>query len=410
MAIQLNFSTQKKKILILVSRGGGGHQAASNALEQILSPEYEVEVNSVIDDILGSMDPLKRLTRNYFTGEDLYNFFLRRPQLFLKWMVFCGPYYLKSQRIEKQFEKFLKTQSEIPDLIISPTPYINYGISCVAHRWEIPFLIIPTDLDASTFLAGFPQNFNHHRLRFALPYDDPEIKKITFDRVVLNDHQCVVTGFPVRPNCQQKYGVEELSFIRSKFHLLQFYKTITLIMGAIGGNALLDHVKTLIGLDPRHYQIQLQINVCVGYNRKMQSQIAHLLLQKKARSLQDHSFLLPNGLVIHIREYMKEIIELMAASDLIITKTGSCTVNEAIYLGKKLLLDYTEKSTARYLAWEEFNIPFIQKHGMGYAFTDSKQLLMLLPSLLKYPETNEVTFHLPNFTEIIQSTIREMTS
>jgi UDP-N-acetylglucosamine:LPS N-acetylglucosamine transferase len=409
MAIPAHALTRKKKILVLISRGGGGHKTAGDSLKQILENDYEVEINPVLSDILGSIDPLNRLTRGHFTGEDLYNLLLKshRNKL-LQWMTQFGPHCMKAQKVEKAFEKYLRSQVQPPDLIISPTPYINYGIACAAHRWDIPFLIIPTDLDGSTFLQGFPQLPTHHRFKIALSYDDPEIRKKTFQKTALRDDQLTITGFPVRPACLKKYTPEELQSIRAKFNLFESHQIVTLIMGAVGGNLIFDHVKVLSKLDPRQHQLQLQMNICVGHNQKMGNKIRNFLLDQGAKFLGRHTFLLSTGLVMHIRGYTKDLIELMAASDLIITKTGSCTVNEAIYLGKKLLLDNTNRSSARYLWWENFNIPFVQRHSLGYAFSDNEQLLMLIPSFLKYPDKPQQKLELPNFVENIRKVTRQM--
>jgi UDP-N-acetylglucosamine:LPS N-acetylglucosamine transferase len=409
MAIQPNSLARKKKILILVSRGGGGHKTAADSLKQTLGCEYDIEINYVIEDILGSHDFLNRLTRGHFTGEDLYNVLLRnhKNQL-MQWMVQYGNHLMKSNKIEKSFEKYLEEQVQLPDLIISPTPYINYGVSCAAHRWDIPFLIIPTDLDGSTFLRDFPEKPTPHHFKVALSYDDPEIRSTTLQKSAFLDNQLTVTGFPVRPACQKKYTREELQLIRAKFNLFESHQILTLVMGAVGGKLIFEHVKVLASLDPRAHHMPLQMNICVGHNQKMGNKIRNFLLDQGAKFLGRHTFLLPTGLVMHIRGYTPDLIELMAASDLIITKTGSCTVNEAIYLGKKILLDNTRRSSARYLWWEHFNIPFVQRHSLGYDFTDSKQLLMLIPSLLKYPEKPRRQLELPNFEENILKLVRQM--
>jgi UDP-N-acetylglucosamine:LPS N-acetylglucosamine transferase len=409
MAIPVKSLARKKKILVLISRGGGGHKTAGDSLKQILGSDYEVEINPVFADILGSIDFLNRFTRGRFTGEDLYNLFLKshwnKP---LQWMIQIGPHWMNSRKVEQAFEKYLRDQIQPPDLIISPTPYINYGIACAAHRWDIPFLIIPTDLDGSTFLQGFPKQPTHHRFKVALSYDDPEIKKRTLHQIALRQDQLSITGFPVRPACLKKYTTEELEILRAKFNLFESHQIVTLIMGAVGGNLIFDHVKVLSQLDPREHQLHLQINICVGHNQKMGNRIRNFLLEQGAKFLGRHTFLLPTGLVMHIRGYTKDLIELMAASDLIITKTGSCTVNEAIYLGKKLLLDNTSRSSARYLKWEDFNIPFVQRHSLGYSFTDNAQLLMLIPSFLKYPDRPDQKLELPNFEENILKLTRQM--
>jgi UDP-N-acetylglucosamine:LPS N-acetylglucosamine transferase len=409
MAIPINSLIRKKKILVLISRGGGGHKTAGDSLKQILGSDYEVEINPVLEDILGSIDPLNRLTRGHYTGEDLYNLFLKSHwNKLLQWMTQFGPHCIPAYKVERAFERYLREQIQPPDLIISPTPYINYGIACAAHRWDIPFLIIPTDLDESTFLQGFPKQPTHHGFKVALSYDDPEIRKKTFHKIALRDDQLTITGFPVRPACLKKYTAEELESIRAKFNLFESHQIVTLIMGAVGGNLIFDHVKILSKFDPRQHQLHLQMNICIGHNQKIGNKIRNFLLDQGAKFLGRHTFLLSTGLVMHIRGYTKDLIELMAASDLIITKTGSCTVNEAIYLGKKLLLDNTSRSSARYLWWENFNIPFVQRHNLGYSFSDNSQLLMLIPSFLKYPDRHSQNLELPNFEENILKVTRQM--
>lgn len=409
MAIQTQPLLRKKKILILVSRGGGGHKTAADSMKQILGDTYDIEINPVLADILGTIDFLNTMTRGHFTGEDLYNFLLRHHQnQLLEWMARYGSRYYRTHVIERVFEKYLEEQAQLPDLIISPTPFINYGVACATDRFDIPFLIIPTDLDGSTFLQGFPKQPSHHRIKLGLAYDDPDIRKITFQKSALREDQLLITGFPVRPSCLKKYTSQELDIIRSSFNMLTTHQTITLVMGAVGGNLIFDHVKTLTRFNPKAHSLDLQVNVCVGHNQKMGNKIGSYLLEQGAKVIGGETFALPTGLVIHLRGYTKDLIEIMAASDIIITKTGSCTVNEAIYLGKKLLLDNTRRSTARHLWWERFNIPFVQKHCLGYSFTESGQLLMLIPSLLKYPDKPKQQLDLPNFRERITNIVQQL--
>ncbi len=409
MAIQPFSYARKKKILVLVSRGGGGHKSAGEALQQILGESYDVEINYVFEDILRHIDTLNLLTQGRFTGEDLYNLFLKHHQkLLLKWMVSAGKKVMCSPRIRKAFDRYLSQLSQLPDLIISPTPWINYRAACAAQAFDIPFLIIPTDLDGSTFLSGFPENATPLNFKIALSYDDPMIREKTLNSKQLREDQIVVTGFPVKPSCCRKYSSQEKQQIRSSFHLFESHQTVTLIMGAVGGNLIFNHVKSLINLDPRPHGLHLQLNVCNGNNKKMASKISELLYLQGARPLDHNVFILPSGLVIHIRGYISNLIDLMAVSDLIITKTGSCTVNEAIYLEKKVILDNTERSTARYLSWEQFNIPFVEKYGLGLSFTDSLQLPMLVLSLLKYPEKAPLMLEMPPFEENLRALVHSL--
>ncbi len=410
MAIQPFSYSRKKKILVLVSRGGGGHKSAGDALQNILGDSYDVEINYVFEDILRKVDPLNWLTQGNFTGEDLYNFLLQHQQKkLLQWMVESGKRVMSNHRVKRAFDRYLSTLTQLPDLIISPTPWINYGAACAAHTFDIPYLIIPTDLDGSTFLTGFPENTTPLNFKLALSYDDQKIREKTLQNKKILEEQIAVTGFPVKPSCSRKYSLQEKQQIRSSFNLFESHKTITLVMGAVGGNLIFNHVKSIIALDPRVHGLNLELNACTGSNKKVASKICSYLHSLGARALGLNAFILPSGLVVHVRDYISNLIDLMTVSDLVITKTGSCTVNEAIYLEKTLLLDNTERSTARYLAWEEFNVPFVEKYGLGLSFTDSRQLQMLIPSLLKYPEKTKATLERPPFEENLRSIVRSMT-
>jgi UDP-N-acetylglucosamine:LPS N-acetylglucosamine transferase len=205
-----------------------------------------------------------------------------------------------------------------------------------------------------------------------------------------------------------KYSIQEQEQIRAAFNLFKSHKTITLVMGAVGGNLIFSHLKSITSFDPREHHLQLELNVCTGNNKKMAAKISDFLRARGAQRLDQTTFILPSGFVVHVRGYLPNLIDLMAVSDLVVTKTGSCTVNEAIYLEKTLLLDNTERSTARYLAWEEFNIPFVEKYGLGLSFTDCRQLPMLILSLLKYPEKSKATLDRPPFEENLRCVVRSM--
>jgi len=409
MAIQPFSYSRKKKILVLVSHGGGGHKSAGEAIEQILGSSYDVEIANAFETILRNIDPLSLITGGAYTGEDLYNFLLKNHQKkFLRLLVESGRKAINGPRVKRAFDKYFSKTATLPDLIISTIPWMNYGAICAAHAREIPYLIVPTDLDGSTFLSGFPENATPLNFKIALSYDDPQIREITFQNKQLCDQQLHLIGFPVKPACLHKYSSQEQAKIRSMFHLFESHKTITLVMGAVGGNLIYNHLKSIISLDPREHGLHLELNVCTGSNVKMATKLQELLLAEGARPLPNNTYLLPTGFVVHVRGYVSNLIQLMAVSDLVITKTGSCTVNEVIYLEKKLLLDNTDRSTARYLAWEEFNVPFVEKYGLGLQFTDSRQLPMLIPSILKYPDKPRSSLERPHFEENLRTLIRSM--
>ena len=74
---RLDNSSIKKKILILSSKGGGGHTCAANAISNYLKNDYEVVVVNVFCDILGDCDPIKKISFGHSDAEDSYNFLLK---------------------------------------------------------------------------------------------------------------------------------------------------------------------------------------------------------------------------------------------------------------------------------------------------------------------------------------------
>lgn len=401
---------RKKKILVLISDGGGGHKAAGESLKDILGREYNVSIVNVFSEILQPLDTLHWLTRGHFSGETLYNFCLRRHHSRLIHLIAqYGPRRMTPKSIFKAFNRFLSDSSQIPDLVISTTPFVNSGIASATQKWDIPLIILPTDLDGSTFLYKFPSKMLFSNVKIALAYDDQDIRKTTFEKTSVGEDRVVITGFPVRPKCMRKYTPSDIAHFNRKHNLFENFQTVTLIMGAVGGNLIFEHAKTLAEFDPRPHNLSLQINICVGQNNAIAAKIRSYLIEQGATPLSHSTLMTPYGLVIHLRGFTKDIIEIMAASDIIITKTGSCTVNEALYLRKPVLLDNTPKSTARHLWWENFNIPFVEKHGLGHAFKDPRQLHMLIPSILKYPigkEGRKLEF--PNFERNIFKLVREL--
>jgi len=405
-----NLPLRRKKILVLITRGGGGHVAAGDSLKEILGDDFDVAVSNVITEIFSRHDPVHHFTRGKYSGEGFYNFLLKRHHSrFIQWLVsYTTSYTWRPRKVENSFQKYLQTSGQ-PDLIISATPFLNYGVLCAAEKKSIPFLLVPTDLDGSTFLQGFPKQAPYKNFKLALAYDDPDVRNTTLGSTHLHDDAVTVAGFPVRPAYLKNYSAADVERLQVKYGLLPTHRTATLIMGALGGNLILEHAKALAHFDPRPHGLSLQINVCVGHNRDIGTRIAKELKALGATPLEDGSCRLPSGLVFHIRGFTKAIAEIMAASDLIITKTGSCTVNEAIYLQKPVLLDNTARATARHLRWEQFNIPFIQKHGLGAAFSDSHQLHMLIPSMLKFPEMKKrKPFELPHFEKNIRKIVRDL--
>lgn len=413
--IPISLTQTKKKILVLISEGGGGHKSAGESLREILGSFYDVEVINVIDEVLQPLDSLSVLTNRTISGEDLYNLFLQWGLHFItRLYVSIGNLYMHKNRgkIEDLFSNYLASENRTPDLIISTIPVVNCGLVLAAYQQSIPFLLLPTDLDTKMCLNGLKtlELKDHRYFRLALPYDDPDVRIKVVQNSNLTAEQLEVTGFPVRRASRKKYTDREILNLRKKHGMFDSYETITIVSGAQGGEILLEHTKNLSRIES---DIKLETNICVGMNERIRQRIIKWLLRKGGKVLYSDPRLTTiesrQGVILHVRGFIKEIIEIMACSKLLITKTGSCSVNEGIYLGVPLLLDNTRHSSARHFWWERFNIHFIQKLGAGDVFTDSKQLQRLIPQFLQNPsQTPYPSFTPPDFAKNILRLVAEM--
>ncbi len=417
---QKKVKTLKKRILVLISEGGGGHKMAGEALKDIFSSDHHIDVVNVFKDIIYPLDWLHAITSGFFTGEDFYNFMLRKGyHKGVHVYALMGNRYMNANRlrIEKLFEKYLQNLHSTYDLVISTVPWINSGLAKALQKRKIPFLILPTDLDTSTFFIGMTakQFKQDDKIAFALPYDDIDLRKKGLKNASIPQDKVVISGFPVRGDCQKEYSPEGLKLLKLKHGLFENHYSITLILGTTGNRKLLEYTQELAKLSNDDFSKPLELNICVGKNEKVRKAILAWFIKEGAEVLKETTSFITlksqSGLIFHLRKFTKDLIEIMVGSDLVITKTGSCSVNEGIYLGKKLLLDNTDTSSARYLFWETFNLYFVRKHGLGDVFYDLSEMTMLVKVLLKEDLGHPVVsgmFKVPDFRENIQRIVAQM--
>ena len=125
-----------------------------------------------------------------------------------------------------------------------------------------------------------------------------------------------------------------------------------------------------------------------------------------------------NKLKIHYANSMsvfgftERVADLMAISDVIITKPGPGTINEALAMELPMLIDNTERS----LFWERVNVDVVLNYGVGEKIKHPDQIRQLLHSYLEDSgvqralETAFVSVPPNQFNEKIKAIIDEMAS
>jgi UDP-N-acetylglucosamine:LPS N-acetylglucosamine transferase len=113
-----------------------------------------------------------------------------------------------------------------------------------------------------------------------------------------------------------------------------------------------------------------------------------------------------------VMPFTDRVPDLMAVSDLIITKPGPGTITEAMAMRLPILID----STTPILSWEKANIDLIMNYGIGDFIEDFEEVEPLIREFLYDSELRQkmqASYKKipPNrFNESIASLIEEMTS
>ncbi len=349
----------KKKILIFTSKGGNGSWSASDSLAQFLSPEYQVMIVNPFEQVFGSLDYVKKLTRGKSDGEDAYNHLLNTKLIGLVNFLcrYIAPYIISwnFKKMEERFRWFL--YQEQPDLVISVAPWINQPIARAAATCKIPFILSTLDTDLFMWLFGM----EHHDCAQTLVTVHEHLAYLdkTLRRAGFKEDSIKTIGVPLRkPFFEPKNPV----LIRQHFSIPLEKFSVMLLMGGTGAKSMESYVKKILSLG-----MDIHLLICVGRDKVLKKRIEQLI-----------GCLMRKPTTCTVIGFTDQIADLMAVSNLLITKTGSLSVNEAVHMKLPMLLDCTSKV----LFWEQPNIGFVKERGFGEAITSLNHLETMLASYL----------------------------
>lgn len=344
-----------KKIIILTSKGGGGHLAVSEALSSYLSPDFSVHSILTFADLMQPIDMLSRCSAGRFNWIALYNSLIRKKHFrTLNVLQTIGSWYINRRKttLKRIFIDFLK--KEQPDLVISVVPLVNGVLIKSTEALDIPLIIIPTDLNASMVIHGI-HNSLPSSAYFAYSFDDPAIKK-TFAPAKINSSQCIEIGFPLRPSF---FTPEDTLTIKKNYNIPLNKPIALLLMGYQGSRGIETFVRELSKVP-----VSFHIIICTGKDTHMAQKIKNLSL--------------PNHISMTIIGFTEYIADLMGIADLFIGKSGSVSVLEALYMNVPLFLD----ATTNVLRWEQFNHDWIEQHGFGHSIKHKNNIVPLVTRFL----------------------------
>lgn len=339
--------SMKKKIIIFTSSGGNGHVSATKALQSYLSDDYELKPVYIFEELFGGIEPISLLTMGRKTGEDVYNFFLkRRYYRVLNAIYDCGKWYfaLRKKSMVRIISAYLASQK--PDLIISVIPVVNDAILHAAHLNKIPFLLIPTDFDVTTFIRGMnPTRFG--RCRIALGCDSALVRAPLIANAICSS-KIAITGLPMRKDF---FEPKDIPSLKHEYGIPEQKPVIMVMMGGQGAMSIIAFAQQLARLE-----IPAHLFFCIGKNKSLEASLKNMVFA--------------SHLTISIQGFTERISDLLAIADILITKSGSVSFAEGITMNVPMILD----ATAHPLYWERLNHTMLTENNWGICLKRMKDL------------------------------------
>lgn len=322
---------RSKKVLILSSTGGYGHIAASNTLIDLLGEEWEVTVTYPINDLRFWGAP---------NGEAFYNFLLSNNLIRLAnaCVRFVTPSLFRDSSIPRAQALVQKVlEQEKPDLLISVIPFINFPASEAARVTGTPFLLVTTDNDLKNWVLKVDR-MKHSNFKVTVGGNMPKSRKALEDKKIPPE-RIETIGLPLRPHFSKEYDIEQM---REQHGIGGGRKVVLVMLGGMGNRATYKYARAIAKL-----QLGVHLILCTGKNRALARRLKGLKVAE--------------GNTLDIVPFTECVHELMALSDVLITKPGPGTINEAIALRLPILIDQIDTT----LFWEQINIDMVHQYRIG---------------------------------------------
>lgn len=373
-----------KKIVIFTCIGG--HTVVSQALSDYLQKTYTVSVKNIFKNILWSIDPLKIITCGLVSAEDAYSLCIHR-----RWYSFMNRTYknfiryadFRKKRVKKLFKNTII--KEKADIIISVIPFFNNYFLEIAQELDIPFILMPTDIDVRTFIYNLPE-ITYNKFHFAIALDSSEIRD-EISRLKLLPEQIHVTGAALK---EAFFKNHDAAAIKKRFNIPENKPIILLLMGSQGSLTIIDFIKQLKTIK----NIPFHLIVVLGANANQYTKLSKEIFDPLVTTT--------------FFGFTPLIPELMSISSLLITKSGGISICEALYMNLPSLFD----ATSEVLVWERLNQTFMQKNRFGTSVYHLEELSEMVKAfltkqndILNYYQHNMTQFPKKNGAESIKQLV-----
>ena len=354
---------KQKTILILTSKTGGGHVSLAEALRDLLAQDEQTgdETNehaakdtnalaiTIVDPQPGFFHQHYRIVSRYalWLWAAEFQFFDTPRRALLAHRIF-------TQLVRRQLNALLDDLQ--PDLIITTYPFLSYEVvSILVQRSSaVPLVLLFSDAN------GVHASWLTERQAAATFATTRETYEQALTTGFATEHLYLV-GWPVRSQFAKAYQSpqEERTEQRIQLNLAPNRFTVFLQGGGEGAARIDCTIKNVLTASGARNDVQ--IILATGTN--------HALLERYKN--------VPNLAPL---PYTKEISSYMVTADVIMGKAGPNMLFEAVMLGKPFI------ATSYIPGQEEANLPFIQRHGLGWVALQPEEQHSLLTRLIHNPD------------------------
>ena len=352
-----------KNILILTSKTGGGHVSLAQALYDLLNNDARSGSGANDNNIqhanastITIVDPQPRFFHLHYRLVSRYALWLWAAEF----QCLDGP--RRALLAHRVFTHTVQHQLNVvldqaqPDLILTTYPFLTYEVSRVLKRRSSKVPLALLFADANGVHAAW---LTERRVAAVLAPT-----RETYEQALaagFPPERLHLTGWPVRAQFSQAYPAssEMQRELLSHIGLMPDRFTIFLQGGSEGAAHVARTIENVLAL--RGVTGNVQVVLATGTN---------VALCERYKNV-------PNLVAL---PYTKEIAPYMAAADIIMGKAGPNTLFESVMLGKPFI------ATAYIPGQEYANLPFIERHGLGWVALQADKQQALLHSLIHNPD------------------------
>jgi hypothetical protein len=341
--------TSDPEVLLFTIDAGGGHRAAARALaaaaEEAKAP-FRLRVES-FQQILIELDVLKRATG--FSIEDGYNWILRR-----RWNATMVPLLrvvhaairVRRRAIVRTLAAWLRQQPR-PAAVVSVMPNFN-GVMRDAIREAVPgtpLVVVLTDF------ADFPPRFwiEPGLDRVVVGTDEARAQALAIG--IPPGRVSRVSGMVMHPRFYRAGGPSVRGRVRWELGLGEADFAVTLLFGGKGSPEMAPLSERLLAADPAFHVIA----IC-GENPGLFERLGPL--QTRA-----------GGRLVRLG-FTDRVAELLAASDLLVTKPGPGSLSEAFHQRVPVVVTRNVHTIPQ----ERFNTDFVRDRGLGLVVSRTRDI------------------------------------